>query len=295
MEYITIATPPYPFFIYSGDALYRPGDFHRRRSGLGCFDLLFVEKGELFMTDGPFSYHLKKNDMLILHPDRTHWGHKPCQTTSYFHWLHFYSTESYEYTDTISRNPQLPGREFRFYRVATSTLLLPSQMHFSEPDASKFISLLQSLESLSINRYQQSAMVEKKLVNNNALQNQLLFAELLMMLNLSKEVSGGNEIASLAMQYLKSHYAREISLAEVAAAVNCHSSHLIRCFKKAYQMTPNEMLNSIRMQQAKMLLESSGLSCSEIAAQTGYSSASYFSKLFKKHFGMSPQEYRNNN
>ena len=42
MEYITLSTPPFPYFIHAGSALYRPGDRHRRRSNLKVFDIIYV-------------------------------------------------------------------------------------------------------------------------------------------------------------------------------------------------------------------------------------------------------------
>ena len=59
MEYANFPSPPYPHFIIAGDALYRPGDIHRKRACIGIFDLVYVEYGELFITDGDHAYHLK--------------------------------------------------------------------------------------------------------------------------------------------------------------------------------------------------------------------------------------------
>ncbi|MFQ7550905.1 MAG: hypothetical protein ACLRMZ_12055 [Blautia marasmi] len=76
MEYVNFSTPPYPHFIIAGSALYRPGDAHGRRSNIGIFDLIFIEYGELYITDGDTAYHLRENELLILKPDSTHYSHK---------------------------------------------------------------------------------------------------------------------------------------------------------------------------------------------------------------------------
>ena len=64
MEYVNFSTPPYPHFIIAGSALYRPGDAHGRRSNIGIFDLIFIEYGELYITDGDTAYHLRENELL---------------------------------------------------------------------------------------------------------------------------------------------------------------------------------------------------------------------------------------
>ena len=64
--------PPYPptSIICMGLALLTaPGDAHGRRSNIGIFDLIFIEYGELYITDGDASYHLRENELIILKPD----------------------------------------------------------------------------------------------------------------------------------------------------------------------------------------------------------------------------------
>ena len=65
MEYIYFSSPPYPHFIIAGDALYRPGDMHSKRACIGIFDMIYVEYGELFITENDHAYHLKENDVLF--------------------------------------------------------------------------------------------------------------------------------------------------------------------------------------------------------------------------------------
>ena len=51
MDIINLTVPGYPYFVSAGSALYRPGDLHRSRSSIGVFDLIYVEYGELYLTD----------------------------------------------------------------------------------------------------------------------------------------------------------------------------------------------------------------------------------------------------
>lgn len=57
-------------------------------------------------------------------------------------------------------------------------------------------------------------------------------------------------------------------------------------------MTPAQYIQSLRMTNAQYLLEQSANNVSEIANIVGYDNPLYFSRLFKKHFGVSPAQYR---
>ena len=63
-------------------------------------------------------------------------------------------------------------------------------------------------------------------------------------------------------------------------------------FKKEFNTTPTEYLNTIKIKNAAYLLLGSNYSVQRICEQTGFLSMPYFIKLFKKHFGVSPSEYR---
>lgn len=69
-------------------------------------------------------------------------------------------------------------------------------------------------------------------------------------------------------------------------------THFRRIFKTAYDMSPNQYLIFLRINRAKELLETGNQSIDEISEQTGFSSASYFSRIFKERTGFSPHEFR---
>lgn len=69
-------------------------------------------------------------------------------------------------------------------------------------------------------------------------------------------------------------------------------SSFFRKFKLYTGMTPLQYLLDIRLANAKKLLESTNYSIGEVASLVGYDNALYFSRLFHKHVGISPKEYR---
>ncbi|GLC78419.1 helix-turn-helix transcriptional regulator [Lacrimispora brassicae] len=290
MEYITINIPSYPYFIIAGDALYRPGDCHRKRTAIGCFDVLFVEYGELFMRDGKNSYHLKKNDILVLHPERTHYGYKNCNRKTYFHWLHFGTGCPYSFSDTFSF-PHSQRMKTSIYRPMCTQMVLPTYQTLPSKTFGTVLSVMEQLETQHVDKYIQSTT--NMIVDANSLPSQETFLKLLSNLTMNQnDGSSANPTATLCMNYLQNHYEQPVSLEELAKLANCHPTNIIRCFKKEYNTTPAQALIELRLQHGASLLISTGLTCSEIAFNSGFSSLSYFSKTFKKYYHMTPQEYR---
>jgi two-component system response regulator YesN len=65
-------------------------------------------------------------------------------------------------------------------------------------------------------------------------------------------------------------------------------------FREELGITFVEYLTMVRMEEAKKLLMDPSLSVVAVASQVGYEDASYFSKVFKKYVGVSPNRYRRN-
>ena len=84
------------------------------------------------------------------------------------------------------------------------------------------------------------------------------------------------------------------SISDIAAAYNMTAEHFIRSFRAEYGVTPQRYRSEHRLNQSKMLLFDTKMSISEIAMQCGFEDPLYFSKIFKKRFGISPSEFRKN-
>ena len=93
--------------------------------------------------------------------------------------------------------------------------------------------------------------------------------------------------------YFEEHYSEKISLDQIAENMYLSPFYISKIFKSEIGDTPIRYLINIRLEKAKHLLESeSGSSIQEIAARVGYEDAYHFSKLFKKHYGVSPSQVR---
>ena len=96
-----------------------------------------------------------------------------------------------------------------------------------------------------------------------------------------------------ALCYIKDNYSKKISIEDIAKQAHLSSSHLFAVFKKQMGVSPISFLNNYRMSIAAELLQGTTKSINQIALEVGIDDSIYFNKIFKKHYQMSPTEYRN--
>lgn len=94
------------------------------------------------------------------------------------------------------------------------------------------------------------------------------------------------------LRYIQNHYDRKIQLAELSAVLDMNPQYFCRFFKAQFQMTPISYINYYRAAQAAKLLSSSSLSVLEISLHSGFENPSYFASIFRRYFGVSPEQYR---
>lgn len=107
-----------------------------------------------------------------------------------------------------------------------------------------------------------------------------------------KEVSACSDITRSIELYVQQHYADpELSISAIAGALYLNYSYLCYCFKRDRQMTINDYIIQIRIAKAVELFQNHVENIGFVAEKTGFTSASYFSKQFKKATGVPPSEY----
>ena len=104
--------------------------------------------------------------------------------------------------------------------------------------------------------------------------------------------AGTNRYVTEALAIMRRDYAEPLTTAVIASQLHIQPTYLHRLFREHTAKTMNEHLQSIRIQQAKLLLTGTRRSLLEIAMDVGISSQQHFSRLFRKITGLSPQEYR---
>ena len=94
------------------------------------------------------------------------------------------------------------------------------------------------------------------------------------------------------LAFIQENYAEKLTLQEIADASAISTRECLRCFQASIQQSPMEYLMEYRIQMAAKLLETTDLSITEIAMETGWGSSSYFTKTFRSFRGKTPNTYR---
>jgi signal transduction histidine kinase/DNA-binding LacI/PurR family transcriptional regulator/AraC-like DNA-binding protein/CheY-like chemotaxis protein len=95
-----------------------------------------------------------------------------------------------------------------------------------------------------------------------------------------------------AVVYLHQNYSRPLSRWEIAEAIGVSEDYLTRVFNRELEISPWDYLNRYRMLQAQNLIKTTNHSIGVIAKQIGFNDGAYFSRVFHKITGMSPQAFR---
>lgn len=102
-----------------------------------------------------------------------------------------------------------------------------------------------------------------------------------------------SQIASVLRDFIIKNYSDDINLNLIADNMNYSASYLTKIFCQTYDTTPSKYLINLRMHRAqKLLLNEPSLSVRQIGEMCGYHDQGYFSRIFKKHTGKSPLEFR---
>lgn len=82
---------------------------------------------------------------------------------------------------------------------------------------------------------------------------------------------------------------------DVFEQLDCSYAHICRRFKQRFSVSPLTYVTTIRINNAKQLLHDNDISIAHIANKTGYNDPAYFSRMFRKHTGLSPKQYQKKN
>ncbi len=96
----------------------------------------------------------------------------------------------------------------------------------------------------------------------------------------------------LIIEFIHENFSKPITVVELADILKFSEAHFMRYFKKHVGVTCIEYINDYRINRAANLLAGTGKSVSDISEQVGIYNVSYFNRLFKKAYGISPVEYR---
>ena len=107
-----------------------------------------------------------------------------------------------------------------------------------------------------------------------------------------KKDSSGSYIVSRAVQYIQANYKKRLTLSEVAEQIYVSQWHLSKLLNRHTGRNFSEILNRVRIQEARKLLEDPKRKVGDIAVEVGFTDSAHFCHVFKKQVGISAGEYR---
>ena len=98
-----------------------------------------------------------------------------------------------------------------------------------------------------------------------------------------------------AISFIEQNFQNDISVEDIAGFCNLNRSYFGKIFRDTLGKSPQEFLISYRMSKAAELLKLTELSVGDISSAVGYLNQLHFSRAFKKIYGTSPRQWRNEN
>jgi len=107
-----------------------------------------------------------------------------------------------------------------------------------------------------------------------------------------KNTSASLSYAQAAKNYILVNFHRNITPEKIASKLNISRAYLRNIFYDEFKMSPRDFIITARIERAKELLLFENILIKEISNSVGYDDVLQFFKIFKKHTGMSPSDYR---
>lgn len=113
-----------------------------------------------------------------------------------------------------------------------------------------------------------------------------------LLIEVSKRKQQPETLQTKIRIFAEENYPNKVSPQDMADAIHCSLPQLFRLTKKYFGQTPANYMNFVRLQYAANMMNNTDKPIGEIATDCGFSDISYFSKLFKRLYSMSPAKYR---
>lgn len=107
------------------------------------------------------------------------------------------------------------------------------------------------------------------------------------------ESAANSFIVNKALEYMREHYQQKMTLKDVADNTYVSQWHLSKLLNRHTGQSFSELMNGIRIEEAKKLLKNPAYRVGDVADMVGFLDMAHFSRVFKKIVGVSANEYRN--
>lgn len=224
------------------------------------FYLMYVTEGSIRISYGENEGVLEKGSLLIMEPGTRfiYEAHKGVKTGYY--WVHFTGSDA--------------GRILRSLGIETGRILkIGVHMTLKELFKNLWQCFIGSGEKFFVTAGAALSYILKKISDYN-------------------ENTGKRLVKSI--EYINIHYGENIKISKLAENEQMSEVNFRRIFKEVTGKSPSEYIQSVRINAAASLLESTDGLLSEISAMCGFYDEYYFGKVFKKYAGVSPGVFRRN-
>ncbi|OGO80169.1 MAG: AraC family transcriptional regulator [Clostridiales bacterium GWC2_40_7] len=255
-----------------------------------------IKSGEMYIREGDNKFVLKQGETLLLHPNIPHTGYQEsCCDYYYVHFKHPGILETDNKTEKekiqemmLKRKLSLTGDSLSEDPPTDSISYLPK--HYRLINENEIFYLLQEAFNDFYNRYENY----KKLVSCK-------FLDILIRIcreyttseieNMHTHFSKSFVKVRSVLNHLNMEYHRKITSEDIEQLFESNFDYLNRVFHKMSGYTIFNYLNVVRIKKAKELIETTPIKFAEIGYLVGIEDQYYFSKLFKKHTGITPTQY----
>lgn len=244
-------------------------------------ELIYVKKGVGIVSIDLHTYEAKAGDIFIIAPGQLHSIEQSGQS-------------SMEYENIIFQLGMLLSStadsicDDLFTALLQHQITLPERLDISCSDYHKAASCLDQADALCDLRPPAYQLAVKGLLYQLFF---FLFSQAEQAPS-SPSDSRSLEKTKLILKYLETHYSEKLTIQKMAEACGFSQSHFMKFFKQSTGTSFVSYLNNYRLSIASRLLLSTPSTVLEIAAETGFDNLSYFNRLFKQSYGMTPTQFR---
>ena len=246
-----------------------PTVFTERPKGRTDWQLLYVDSGEVSLMLNGTTQIVPKGSIILFAPNQPqyyyyHKAHKPI-----IYWVHFSGRDA----DKILKHYKMSPTQTVFYTGVC--LNLPTLFR-------------QIINELQLRHEKFEEMTVYKL-------NEILLHINRALDNSTVKENDTSTLIKSAKVYFNENYNQDINIKSYAGSLNMTPCWFIQKFKELTGVTPTQYILNVRISTAQNLLRHSKYNVSETAMAVGYENTFYFSRLFTKHVGISPSEYKRQN
>lgn len=257
------------------------------------YELLYLEKGKLFVRIEDNPYELVSGDILLLKPGKTHSLVSDVSLEAHMPHIHFDPVYYDDYEQVkINFKPHESCSQAELSRIRPDIL---GNEGFMLPDVIKSKSNARILGPLK----ELIFLYERKNPATIPTQKSLAINIISILIEIASELRGETKNKSDkrlddTLSYIIDNYQRKILVSELAKICCLSIHHFERLFKNRYGHSPADYITRYKLAKAKELMNYTRMSLSEIAERIGYSGIHAFSKAFKRIEGISPGSYIKN-